>query len=82
MWCSAIHLRRTAVYLPDSLKLPLKRLARERCASEAELIRPALDEYIRKAARPRPTLPLFGSIVDADLGDRVDELLAGGFGRD
>jgi Arc/MetJ-type ribon-helix-helix transcriptional regulator len=74
--------RRTTVYLPDSLKERLERVARERNVSEAELIRAAIDDFTRASARPRPTLPLFESIGDSELAERVDQVLAEGFGRD
>lgn len=76
------YVKRTTVYLPDSLKERLERVARERNISEAELMRAAIDEFTRTSARPRPTLPLFASIGDPDLSDRIEEALAGGFGRD
>jgi hypothetical protein len=76
------YVKRTTVYLPDSLKQRLERLAREREVSEAELIRAALDAYTTEGVRPSPTLPLFASVGDPDLAERVDEVLARGFGRD
>lgn len=75
-------MRRTTVYLPDALKVRIERAARERAVSEAEVIRAAIDEYTRTSMRPRPTLPLFESIGDPLLAERVDEILAEGFGRD
>jgi predicted transcriptional regulator len=76
------YVKRTTVYLPEALKARLSRAARDRNVSEAELVRAAIDEYTRTDARPRPTLPLFESIGDPDLAERVDEILAEGFGRD
>ena len=76
------YMRRTTIYLPDALKVRVERAARERAVSEAELIRAAIDEYTRSSARPRPTLPLFGTVGDPLLAERVDEILAAGFGRD
>ena len=76
------YVRRTTVYLPDVLKERLERAARDGNVSEAELIRAAIDEYTRTSVRPRPKLPLFESIGDADLAGRVDEILEEGFGRD
>ena len=76
------YVRRTTVYLPDSLKHRLERVARERKLSEAELIRAAIDEFTRERARPRLRLPLFGQIGDPDLAEGVDDVLAGGFGRE
>ena len=76
------YMRRTTVYLPDVLKARVERVAREREVSEAELIRAAIDEYTRTSARPRLTLPLFESIGDPELADRVDGILSEDFGRD
>jgi Ribbon-helix-helix protein, copG family len=76
------YVKRTTVYLPDTLKQRVERMARERNLSEAEVIRAAIDEFTRGGARPAPTLPLFASLGDAGLSERVDELLADGFGRD
>lgn len=74
-------MRKTTLYLPDALKARLERAARDRDVSEAEIVRAALDAYTRTAATPRPTLPLFEAVGDAGLAERVDEVLAEGFGR-
>jgi Arc/MetJ-type ribon-helix-helix transcriptional regulator len=76
------YMKRTTVYLPDTLKQRVERIARERNLSEAEVIRAAIDEFTRDGDRPAPTLPLFASLGDATLSERVDEVLADGFGRD
>lgn len=73
-------MRKTTIYLPEALKARVERLAAERRVSEAEIIRAAIDEYTDRL-RPRPTLPLFAS-GDATLAERVDGILADGFGRD
>ena len=58
------------------------RLARRRHRSEAELIREAIDTLLlAEPVRPKPRLPLFTG-VDHTLADRVDEILAEGFGAD
>ena len=75
------YVKRTTVYLPDALKQRVERVARERNLSEAEVIRTAIDEFTREEGRPAPTLPLFASFGTPDLSERVDELLADGFGR-
>ena len=72
---------RTSVYLSEELKRRLERTARDRRASEAEVIRAALDEYTAKE-RPRPRLPLFRGSEQTNIAERVDEILAEGFGRD
>lgn len=75
------YVRKTTLYLPDALKARLERAARDRDLSEAEIVRAALDAYTRTTATPRPTLPLFDAVGDPDLAERVDEVLAEGFGR-
>jgi hypothetical protein len=74
-------MQKTTVYLPDALKARPERAAREAKTSEAAVIREAIDSYTRGSACPAPTLPLFERIGDPDLADRVDEVLAEGFGR-
>lgn len=76
------YVKRTTIYLPDWLKQRVERMARERDVSEAEVIRTAIDEFTRNEVGPAPTLPLFASLGAADLSERVDELLADGFGSD
>ena len=73
---------KTTIYLPEPLKDRVRRVAREQNRSEAAVIREALEEYTAGRERPRPTLPLFKSIGDRRLAERVDEILAEGFGRD
>lgn len=72
---------KTTVYLPDGLKRRLEELARRERRSEADLIRAAVDGYVRSRHRPKPRPGLFDS-GDPTLAARVDELLAEGFGRD
>ena len=76
------YMRKTTVYLPEALKERLERAARDRHVSEAELIRDAIDVFTRTEARPRPLLPLFESVGDPELAERVEEVLAEGFGRE
>ncbi len=73
---------KTTVYLPEDLKRRIEETARLERRSEAEVIRSALDVYTRGSTRRRPRLPLFKSIGPPDLAERVDEILAQGFGRD
>ena len=74
---------KTTLYLPEALKASLERLAREEGRSEAELFREAVSELVAARRRARPRLPLFPrGLGDANLAERVDELLAEGFGRD
>jgi len=69
-------MKKTTVYLPETLKTALGRVAAERGRSEAELIREAVRELVRSSEPPRPRLPLFSS-GDPTLAERVDEELAG-----
>lgn len=73
-------MQKTTVYLPDELKAALERTAKETGQSEAELIRGAIKEALQRRVAPRPTMPAFYS-GDGTLSQRVDELLAEGFGR-
>jgi hypothetical protein len=51
---------KTTVYLPVELKTGLKRVARERGVSEAEVIRESIRKLV-EGARPRPRPGLFAS---------------------
>ncbi len=81
MYGTMYGVRKTTVYLPDALKARLKRFAEETQASEAEVIREAIDRFTNDRERPRPTLPLFDS-GQVDFAENVDEILAQGFGQD
>ena len=74
-------MKKTTVYLPDDLKRRLEQTARAENRSEAEVIRSALDSFTA-VRRPRPTWPLVRGAGRTDFARRVDEVLAGGFGRD
>ena len=65
-------MNKTTVYLPESLKQGVERLARQRSCSEAEVIRQAIEEAI---ARPKPR----GGIIPGDSAwaERVDDYLDG-----
>ena len=69
-------MKKTTIYLPEDLKAALGRVAASRGRSEAELIREAVRELVRRSEPPRPRLPLFSS-GDPTLAERVDEELAG-----
>jgi hypothetical protein len=71
--------RRTTVYLPDELKLALKRTAAAQGKSEAEVVRRALIAATAEPPAPPLRMPLFDS-GDATLAERVDDELAVGFG--
>jgi hypothetical protein len=74
---------KTSVYLPDDLKERLSEAARVSGDSEAGIIRSALEQWLESLMR-RPETNMLGSINfgDPDLPDKVDEILAGGFGQD
>jgi len=73
---------KTTVSLPDRLKRQLENAAKIERRSQAEIIREAIEEAMRKRVRPKPTIPLttkpFGP---PDLAERFDEYLEG-FGED
>ncbi len=62
------------MYLPSDLKAAVKRAARMRGVSEAEVIRDSIRAGVAKY-RPRPTPGIFHS--DEQISTRVDELLKG-----
>ncbi len=72
---------KTSVYLPDDLKDRLTQAAQVSGESEARIIRSALEQWLAQLL-PRPHSELLGSITfgDPDLPDKVDEILAEGFG--
>jgi hypothetical protein len=72
---------KTTVYMPEELKRRIEETARRERRSEAAVIRSALDLYTRGRNRPKPRFGLFDS-GDPTLAERVDEILAEGFGRD
>lgn len=73
---------KTTVYLPAELKARVERAAAAQGTSEAEVIRSALEQFTAPIEHPRPRLPLFDTLGDPCLSERVDEALAAGFGRD
>lgn len=50
---------KTTVYLPLELKTALRRVARQRGVSEAEVIRDSIRQAVASDARPRPTGGLY-----------------------
>jgi plasmid stability protein len=62
------------VYLPAELKAALKRVARQKGVSEAEVIRDSIRAEIA-GEKPRPRPGLFAS--GSGMAERVDELLDG-----
>jgi len=74
-------MRKTTVYLKEGDLRALKRLAKHTGRSEAELIREAIGRYTRSVERPR--LRSLGIAAGPrKLSQRVDTLLASGFGKD
>jgi Ribbon-helix-helix protein, copG family len=73
-------MRKTTVYLPDDVKASLERMAAVTGRSEADLIREAVSSLTGIEQPVRPRFPLFES--GDPIAERVDELLAEGFGLD
>ncbi|ART68898.1 antitoxin [Mycobacterium dioxanotrophicus] len=67
-------MEKTTIYLPDDLKAAVKRVARERGVSEAEVIRESIRAGV-SINKPRPRGGLFAGPEPA--ARRVDELLKG-----
>ena len=65
---------KTTVYLPDELLQGVKRVARQRGVSEAEVIRESVRE-LGGRERPRPRGALYSS--GDPISHRVDELMEG-----
>ncbi len=71
-------MEKTTIYLPRELKESLRRVAAEGGTSEAELVREAIAERVRRR-RPRPRGGLYSS-GDPSLSKHVDAALDG-FGQ-
>ena len=67
-------MEKTTLYLPDDLKVAIKRVAAQQRVSEAEVIRQAIRRVVGNV-RPRPNGGLFSS--GQPIARRTDELLAG-----
>lgn len=65
-------MKKTTVYLPESLKREVARQARQRSCSEAEVIRQAIRDAV---ARPEPRPGIIPG--DDSWADRVDDYLEG-----
>jgi hypothetical protein len=72
---------KTSVYLPDDLKARLSEASRTSGESEATIIRSALEQWLAGMLRPRRSAH-WGTVGfgDPDLADKVDDVLAEGFG--
>ena len=74
--------KRTTIYLPDDLKAQLEATARSEGRTEADVVREALRRALEGRGPSPPRLPLVEPSGDAtNWAERVDELLADGFGR-
>lgn len=65
-------MKKTTIYLPESLKREVEREARRRSCSEAEVIRQAIQDAV---ARPKPRSGIISG--DDSLARNVDEYLKG-----
>jgi predicted transcriptional regulator len=65
-------MQKTTLYLPDDLKKAIEREARQRGIAEAEVMREAIADAVR---RPPPRAGLFAS--GEPIASRADELLEG-----
>ncbi|MDE0232141.1 MAG: ribbon-helix-helix domain-containing protein [bacterium] len=63
---------KTTIYLPESLKRDVVRVARQRSCSEAEVIRQAIEDAV---ARPKPRSGFLSS--DELWGRNIDEYMKG-----
>jgi hypothetical protein len=71
-------MKRTTIFLDESLERRLKQRARREGKSFAQVVREAVAQYVaRPAAGPRPLPSFFGLAAGGppDLSERVDELL-------
>lgn len=73
-------MKRTTVFLPEDLKAELEAAAVAEGCSEAELIREGVRLVVTRRSGDGPRIPLFAS-GDPTLAERVDDLLAEGFGE-
>lgn len=76
-------MHRTTVYLPDELKRRLALAAKRRRRTEADIIRSAIEIELANEPfhRPKPHLGI-GSSGDPMTAERIDEILAAGFGTE
>jgi hypothetical protein len=77
-----MYMVKTSVYLPDGLKERLAQASAVSGESEAQIIRSALERWLEGLlSRPRPRLLGQLDLGDPDLPEKVDDLLAEGFGE-
>jgi hypothetical protein len=73
-----------SLYLPEDIKNRVAEAARAHGVSEDDYMREAINRALGEeiiGERPRPRLPLFDT-GDPTAAERVDEILAEGFGKD
>ncbi|MGP3935949.1 CopG family transcriptional regulator [Nonomuraea sp. KM88] len=74
-----------SLYLPDDVLSRVAEAARAHEMSEGDYIREAVTRALAEeivGERPRPKLPLFPLSGENLTAERVDEILAEGFGKD
>jgi hypothetical protein len=74
-----MHMRRTSILLDPGLLAELERLARRDGRPTSQVIREALDAYVRDRRDAERSLPGFVGLGHGpgDVAERVEELLAG-----
>ena len=80
MYGRTYGVKKTTLYLPDDLKRELERTAAATGRSEADIVREGIRLALARRVPPPPTIPIFIG-EHGDVAERVDELLAEGFGR-
>jgi len=73
-------MKKTTIYLPDRTKAAIERRARRTGTSEAEVIRAALEAALAGDVADEDGELRFGFLSFPPIADRVDEILAEGFG--
>lgn len=69
-------MRRTSITLPDDVEDRLRREARRRGASIAEVVREAIAAYLPTPPERRLSFTAVGESGEDDLSERVDEIVA------
>lgn len=72
-------MKRTTVYLEEDVDLELAELARQQDSSKAELIRKALNGFVKAERQENPPVPSWvgaGRSGQPDLAERDEEILA------
>ena len=69
---------KTTISLPDKLKRQVENAAKTERRSQAEIIREAIEEAMRKRVRPKPTIPLTTKrLPRPDMAENFDDYLKG-----